>query len=119
MTANVPSLAAQDGREALERILKLRSNIDLPDGSNWTEADCFHAAKFIAEVALAAPPSPRAAPMYERTISTLAELAKAAEPFIKEGVDGYAHLCAARELIAQDDAARSTRAPTIKDKEKL
>lgn len=43
---------------------------------------------------------------YERTISALAELAKAAEPFIVRGVDGYAHLCMAKELIAEDDIRR-------------
>ena len=49
--------------------------------------------------------------LYEKTISALAELAKAAEPFIVKGVDGYAHLCFARELIAEDDKRRAMNSP--------
>ena len=37
---------------ALEAILKLHPNVDLPDGRDWTATDCFHMAQEIAKASL-------------------------------------------------------------------
>ena len=50
----------------------------------------------------------------DNAISALAELTQAAAQWIVPGVDGYAHLCHARELVAEDNARRADK--TASDK---
>ena len=83
-----PSLAAPytPYKGALEAILKLHPNVDLPDGSDWTAANCFHMAQEIARASLKnneAPQSPQA-PQYDAVADAVQEIADAAEEAFKK-----------------------------------